>query len=73
MKNAISFTIHEKGEGEHLVFGICEGNPAPLTGISRAFSLAQKQKKKSVLAIVNRQGEVVYYSINGLLPKPTNP
>lgn len=62
----IGFTVRgERGE-DSVVFGICEGEPTSTAEMVRALTLARKRGKELVLAIVNRQGEVIYYSLSDL-------
>jgi tRNA-intron endonuclease len=68
------FRVYERGEyGEktarYLVFGINEGNPVTLKRLARALKYVQSLKKKLVLAVANRRGEVVYYSLSQLTLK----
>jgi len=70
----IDFRVYERGEyGEktarYMIFGIQEGQPVTLAKLARAQMYVQSLKKKLVLAVVNRRGEVVYYSLSRLALK----
>lgn len=67
----IDFRVYERGEygketAKHLIFGIQEGQPVSMEELARALSYVQSLKKKLVLAVVNRRGEIVYYSLSQL-------
>ena len=67
----IDFRVYERGEygketAEYLIFGIQEGQPVLIEDLARAFKHVQSLKKKLVLAVINRRGEVVYYSLSQL-------
>ncbi|MEA2089689.1 MAG: tRNA-intron lyase [Thermoproteota archaeon] len=68
------FRVYERGgygekTAKYLIFGVYEGNPVPLKRLARALKYVQSLKKKLVLAVVNRRGEVVYYSLSQLTLK----
>jgi len=70
----IDFRLYKRGEyGEetarYMIFGIQEGQPVTLEELARAQMNVQSLKKKLVLAVVNRRGEVVYYSLSQLTLK----
>ena len=70
----IVFRVYNRGEyGEetarYMIFGIQEGQPVTLEELARAQMNVQSLKKKLVLAVVNRRGEVVYYSLSQLTLK----
>ncbi|UCE44413.1 MAG: tRNA-intron lyase, partial [Candidatus Bathyarchaeota archaeon] len=65
----IDFRVYKRGEygeepAKYMIFGIQEGQPVTLTELARAQMYVQGLKKKLVLAVVNRRGEVVYYSLS---------
>lgn len=67
----IDFRVYERGEygkeiAKYLIFGIQEGQPVSVEDLARALSYVQSLKKKLVLAVINRRGEVVYYSLSQL-------
>ncbi len=70
----IDFRVYKRGEyGEetarYMIFGMQEGQPVTLEKLARAQMYVQSLKKKLVLAVVNRRGEVVYYSLSQLTLK----
>ena len=67
----IDFRIYErgnygKGTAKHLIFGIQEGKPVSVEKLARTQSYVQNLKKNLVLAVINRRGEIVYYSLSEL-------
>lgn len=70
----IDFRVYERGEygketAKYLIFGIQEGQPVTVEELARALRYVQSLKKKLVLAVINRRGEVVYYSLSKLMLK----
>lgn len=70
----IDFRVYERGEyrketATYLIFGIQEGQPTSVEELARALKYVQSLKKKLVLAVLNRRGEVVYYSLSQLTLK----
>ncbi|MFQ6064854.1 MAG: tRNA-intron lyase [Candidatus Bathyarchaeia archaeon] len=67
----IDFRVYKRGEygeetAKYMIFGIQEGQPVTLGKLAQAQKYVQSLKKKIVLAVVNRRGEVVYYSLSQL-------
>ena len=70
----IDFRVYERGEygketAKYLIFGIQEGQPVSMEDLARALRYVQSLKKKLVLAVINRRGEVVHYSLSQLTLK----
>jgi len=70
----IDFRVYERGDygketAKYLIFGIQEGQPVSVEELARALRYVQSLKKKLVLAVINRRGEVVYYSLSQLTLK----
>jgi len=70
----IDFRVYERGEygtatAKYIVFGIQEGQPVSLEELTRTLKYVHSQKKHLVLAVLNRRGEVVYYSLSRLTLK----
>ncbi|MFQ5999385.1 MAG: tRNA-intron lyase [Candidatus Bathyarchaeia archaeon] len=70
----IDFRVYERGEygketAKYLIFGIQEGQPVSMEELARALRYVQSLKKKLVLAVINRRGEIVYYSLSQLTLK----
>jgi len=70
----IDFRVYERGDygketAKYLIFGVQEGQPLLAEELARALKYVQSLKKKLVLAVINRRGEVVYYSLSRLTLK----
>jgi len=70
----IDFRVYERGEygketAKYLIFGIQEGQPVSVEELARALRYVQSLKKRLVLAVINRRGEIVYYSLSQLTLK----
>jgi len=67
----IDFRMYERGEygkatAKNLVLGIQEGQPVSMGDMIQALKYSHNLKKDLVLAVLNRRGEVVYYSLSKL-------
>ena len=65
------FRMYERGAygkdtASYLVLGTQEGKPLPIDNLTKALRHCQSQKKELVIAVMNRRGEIVYYSISSL-------
>jgi len=65
----IDFRVYERGgygkdTAPYLVLSIQEGKPLGIDQMSDALRQCQSQKKEMVLAVMNRRGEIVYYSVS---------
>jgi tRNA-intron endonuclease len=70
----IDFRVYERGDygkgtAKHLIFGIQEGQPVLVEGLARTQRYVQSLKKNLVLAVINRRGEIMYYSLSQLTLK----
>ena len=70
----IDFRVYERGGyGEEtaklLVLSMQEGKPKSLEDLTRVLRQCQSLKKELVLAVMNRRGEIVYYSVSQLTLK----
>jgi tRNA-intron endonuclease len=70
----VDFRVYERGEygkdtAKYLILSIQEGKPISLEDLTRVMLQCQSLKKELVLAVVNRRGEIVYYSISQLTLK----
>jgi tRNA-intron endonuclease len=70
----IDFRVYERGEygketAKHLIFGIQEGQPVSVEELAQTLRYVQSLKKNLVLAVINRRGEIVYYSLSQLTLK----
>jgi tRNA-intron endonuclease len=67
----IDFRIYERGTygkdtAPYLILSTQEGKPVPVEDLTGALQRSQSQKKELILAVMNRRGEVVYYSVSQL-------
>ena len=67
----IGFRIYERGAygkdtASYLVLGTQEGKPLPINDLAVTLQQCQSQKKELILAVMNRRGEIVYYSVSQL-------
>jgi len=67
----IDFRVYDRGEygkeiAKHLIFVIQEGQPVSVKELVHALKNVQNLKKKLILAVINRRGEIVYYSLSQL-------
>jgi tRNA-intron endonuclease len=67
----IDFRIYERGgygkdTASYLILSTQEGKPMPIEDMRSALERSQKQKKELILAVMNRRGEIVYYSVSQL-------
>lgn len=70
----IDFRVYERGTyGEatatYLILGIQEGKPISVKEMASVLKHVQSLKKKLALAVVNRRGEIVYYTLSKLTMK----
>ena len=68
---AIDFRIYERGAygkdaAASLVLSTQEGQPLPIEDLANALAQTQSLKKDLILAVMNRRGEIVYYSVSPL-------
>jgi len=67
----IDFRIYERGgygkdTAPYLVLSTQEGQPLGIGELADALHQCQSQKKELILAVMNRRGEIVYYSVSQL-------
>jgi tRNA-intron endonuclease len=67
----IDFRIYDRGAygkdtAPYLVLGTQEGKPLPIDDLAKALQNCQSQKKELIVAVMNRRGEIVYYSVGEL-------
>ncbi|MHC1564608.1 MAG: tRNA-intron lyase [Candidatus Hecatellaceae archaeon] len=65
----LPFRVYERGAygkepSKFLVLTLREGEPIPLRKIEKALQTAKNAKKEVILGLVERRGEVVYYSLS---------
>lgn len=71
----VDFRVYERGEyskdtAKYLILSIQEGKPICLEDLTNALRQCQSLKKELILAVMNRRGEVVYYSVSQLTLLP---
>jgi tRNA-intron endonuclease len=67
----IDFRIYERGAygkdtAPYLIMSIQEGTPVPIEDLANGMLRCQSLKKELILAVMNRRGEIVYYSVSQL-------
>jgi tRNA-intron endonuclease len=67
----VDFRVYERGEyskdtAKYLILSIQEGKPVSLEDLTNVLKQCQSLKKELVLAVMNRRGETVYYSVSEL-------
>ncbi len=67
----INFRVYERGTygkdtAPYLILGTQEGQPLAVNELATVLQQCQSQKKELVLAVMNRRGEIVYYSVSQL-------
>jgi len=65
----IDFRLYGRGEfrrkpARYLVYGLLEGVPVRVAELEEVLRKALSTKKELILAVVDRRGEVVYYSLS---------
>jgi tRNA-intron endonuclease len=69
--SGVDFRVYERGEyskdtAKYLIVSIQEGKPVSLENLANVLKQCQSLKKELVLAVMNRRGETVYYSVSQL-------
>jgi tRNA-intron endonuclease len=67
----IDFRVYERGEygkstADYLILGIKEGQSVTVEDLARILTRVQSLKKTLILSVLNRRGEIVYYSLSRL-------
>lgn len=67
----VDFRVYDRGEyskdtAKYLILSIQEGKPISLEDLAKALQQSQSLKKELILTVMNRRGEVVYYSVSQL-------
>ena len=65
------FRAYERGAygkdtASYMVLSTQEGKPLPIDELAQALRHCQSEKKELILAVMNRRGEIVYYSVSQL-------
>ena len=69
--SGIDFRIYERGAygkdtASYLILSAQEGKPVDMEDLTNALQQCQSQKKELILAVMNRRGEIVHYSVSGI-------
>ncbi len=67
----IDFRVYERGAygkdtAPYLILSTQEGKPLTVDDLAATLHQCQSQKKELILAVMNRRGEIVYYSVSQL-------
>jgi tRNA-intron endonuclease len=67
----VDFRVYERGEygkdtAKYLILGVQEGKPMCVEELTRIVTQCQSLKKELILTVMNRRGEIVYYSVSQL-------
>jgi tRNA-intron endonuclease len=67
----IDFRVYKRGEygtstADFLILGIKEGQSITVEELARILTRVQSLKKTLILSVLNRRGEIVYYSLSRL-------
>jgi tRNA-intron endonuclease, archaea type len=67
----IDFRIYDRGAygkdtAPYLIMGTQEGKPLLVNDLADALGKCRSQKKELILAVINRRGEIVHYSVSPL-------
>lgn len=70
----VDFRVYERGDygkdtAKYLVLSVQEGKPISLEDLTRVMTQSQSLKKELILTVMNRRGEIVYYSVSQLTLK----
>jgi tRNA-intron endonuclease len=72
--SGVDFRVYDRGEygkdtAKHLVLSVQEGKPITVEKLTNVLKQCQSLKKELILAVMNRRGEIVYYSVSQLTLK----
>jgi tRNA-intron endonuclease len=64
----VDFRLYARGTygqkaAKYLVYTLCEGAPMATKRLRDIHSIAQNMKKQLIIAVMDRRGEIVYYSL----------
>jgi len=64
----LDFRLYDRGTygdkaAKYIVYAICEGTPTPIQILQESLAIAQNMKKQLIVAVMDRRGEIVYYSL----------
>ncbi|MCD6464797.1 tRNA-intron lyase [Candidatus Bathyarchaeota archaeon] len=58
---------YSKDSADYLVYGVYEGMPLSVEDLAQILKRVQNLKKLLILAVINRRGEIVYYSLSQMI------
>jgi len=69
------FRIYDRGEygkkpAKYVVYGVQEGTPLPIEKLKELLRFTQSIKRELVLGVIDRSGDMVYYSVSRLVFSP---
>ena len=69
--SGVDFRVYDRGDysedtARYLIVSVQEGKPISIEDLTNALTQSLSLKKELVLAVMNRRGEIVYYSISEL-------
>lgn len=72
--SGVDFRVYERGDygkdtAKYLVLSVQEGKPVSVEDLTHVMTQSQSLKKELILTVMNRRGEIVYYSVSQLTLK----
>ena len=69
------FRVYDRGEygkkpAKYVVYGVQEGSPLPIEKLKELLRFTQSIKRELVLGVIDRSGDMVYYSVSRLFFSP---
>lgn len=69
------FRVYDRGEygkkpAKYIVYGVQEGTPLPIEKLKKILRFTQSIKRELVLGVIDRSGDMVYYSVSQLIFSP---
>jgi tRNA-intron endonuclease len=70
----VDFRVYDRGDyskdtAKYLILSVQEGKPISIEDLTKSLTESLSLKKELVLAVINRRGETVYYSVSELTLK----
>jgi tRNA-intron endonuclease len=70
----VDFRVYDRGDytkdaAKYLIVSVQEGKPVSIQDLAESLTESLSLKKEMVLAVINRRGEIVYYSVSELTLK----
>jgi tRNA-intron endonuclease len=69
--SGVDFRVYERGDyrkdtARYLIVNVQEGKPISVSDLTNVMTQSLSLKKELILAVMNRRGEIVYYSVSEL-------